>query len=83
MGLGIFAVIGVKVSIENGHSYDAMISITCGLLTGICGGMLRDVLTNSTPFVLVKRIYALAALAGAERIFEFLTAAQEIYIEKI
>ena len=28
-------------------------------------GMLRDVLTNSTPFVLVKRIYAIAAIAGS------------------
>ncbi len=65
LGLGVFAVIGVKVAIEQGHSEDALICITCGLLTGICGGMLRDVLTNNTPFVLVKRIYAVAALAGA------------------
>ena len=65
LGLGVFAVIGVKIGIEQGHSEDALICITCGLLTGICGGMLRDVLTNYTPFVLVKRIYALAALAGA------------------
>ncbi len=65
LGLGVFAVIGVKVAFEHGHTDDALISITCGLLTGICGGMLRDVLTNYTPFVLVKRIYALAALAGA------------------
>ncbi len=65
LGLGVFAVIGVTVALEKGHENDALISITCGLLTGICGGMLRDVLTNNTPFVLVKRIYALAALAGA------------------
>lgn len=65
LGLGVFAVIGVRVAIEQGHSSDALICITCGLLTGICGGMLRDVLTNYTPFVLVKRIYAVAALIGA------------------
>ena len=65
LGLGIFAVMGVKVAFDHGHTDDALISITCGLLTGICGGMLRDVLTNSTPFVLVKRIYALAVLAGS------------------
>ena len=65
LGLGVFAVIGVTVALQQGHSGDALICITCGLLTGICGGMLRDVLTNNTPFVLVKRIYALAALAGA------------------
>lgn len=65
VGLGIFAVMGVKVAFDHGHTDDALICITCGLLTGICGGMLRDVLTNYTPFVLVKRIYALAALAGS------------------
>lgn len=65
LGLGIFAVMGVKSGIEHGYADNALISLTCGLLTCICGGMLRDVLTNSTPFVLVKRIYALAALAGA------------------
>ena len=65
LGLGVFAVIGVTVAIEKGHEDDALICITCGLLTGICGGMLRDVLTNYTPFVLVKRIYAVAALTGA------------------
>ena len=56
---------GVKVAFEQGYETDALISITCGAVTCICGGMLRDVLTNSTPFVLVKRIYALAAIAGA------------------
>ena len=65
LGLGIFAVMGVKVAFEQGYETDALISITCGAVTCICGGMLRDVLTNSTPFVLVKRIYALAAIAGA------------------
>ncbi len=65
LGLGIFAVMGVKVAFDHGHTDDALICITCGLLTGICGGMLRDILTNYTPFVLVKRIYALAALAGS------------------
>ncbi|MBR5246383.1 MAG: trimeric intracellular cation channel family protein [Clostridia bacterium] len=65
LGLGIFAVVGVMVAIDKGYSDNALICITCGLLTGICGGMLRDVLTNNTPFVLVKRIYAIAALLGA------------------
>ncbi len=65
LGLGIFAVMGVKVAFEQGYADYALISITCGVLTSICGGMLRDVLTNSTPFVLVKRIYAIAAIAGA------------------
>lgn len=65
LGLGIFAVMGVKVAFEQGYEENALISISCGAITCICGGMLRDVLTNSTPFVLVKRIYALAAIVGA------------------
>ncbi len=65
LGLGIFAVMGVKVAFQHGYTDDALISITCGLISSICGGMLRDVLTNSTPFVLVKRIYAIAAIAGS------------------
>lgn len=65
LGLGIFAVMGVKVAFEQGYEDNALISITCGAITCICGGMLRDVLTNSTPFVLVKRIYAIAAIAGS------------------
>lgn len=65
LGLGIFAVIGVKVALQHGYAESALISISCGAITCICGGMLRDVLTNSTPFVLVKRIYAIAAIAGA------------------
>ncbi len=36
-----------------------------GMLTGIGGGMLRDVLVNEIPVVLRADLYALAALAGA------------------
>lgn len=65
LGLGIFAVMGVKVAIERGFENSGFIAISCGVLTCICGGMLRDVLTKSMPFILEKRIYALAATAGA------------------
>ena len=36
-----------------------------GMTTGVGGGMLRDVLTNSMPMVLRSRIYAVASLSGA------------------
>ena len=45
-----------------------IISIMQGMLSALDNkqlDMLRDVLTNSTPFVLVKRIYAIAAIAGS------------------
>lgn len=78
LGLGIFAVMGVKASFQHGYAGSALISISCGLITCICGGMLRDVLTNSTPFVLVKRIYALAALAGASVYYVLFVYGSEI-----
>ncbi len=65
LGLGIFAVMGTKVAIEKGFADDALITISCGCLTCIGGGIFRDVLTNSIPFVLVKRIYAIAAILGS------------------
>ena len=65
LGLGIFAVMGTKVGIENGFDNDAVITISCGVITCIGGGIIRDVLTKSIPFVLVKRIYAIAAIFGS------------------
>ena len=35
------------------------------MTTGVGGGMLRDILSHTTPAVLRKRIYALASIAGA------------------
>ncbi|MBR5202414.1 MAG: trimeric intracellular cation channel family protein [Clostridia bacterium] len=81
LGLGIFAVMGVKVAFEQGYENNALISITCGMLTCICGGMLRDVLTNSTPFVLVKRIYAIAAIAGASIYYLLYMYVKDVGIE--
>lgn len=62
-GLGIFAVTGTQKALEFGIS--PLMAAVLGMLTGIGGGMVRDVLTAQVPAVLRKEIYALAALAGA------------------
>ena len=36
-----------------------------GIITGVAGGVIGDVLCNEVPLVLRKEIYALAALAGS------------------
>ncbi|MGO5021508.1 trimeric intracellular cation channel family protein [Lawsonibacter sp. LCP25S3_G6] len=64
-GLGIFSVIGVQNTIDAGFGENAFFCVFLGLTTGVGGGMLRDVLSRSTPAVLRKHIYALASLAGA------------------
>lgn len=35
------------------------------MMTGVGGGLLRDVMANMTPMIFCKRIYAIAALAGS------------------
>lgn len=65
MGLGLFTVIGMNTAITCGYTANAPFVIFMGVLTGIGGGMIRDVSIREIPFVLTKRIYALASLAGA------------------
>lgn len=65
MGLGIFAVSGVQVTIEAGYTNNIFLAIVLGMTTGVGGGILRDVMSHSVPFVLRKRIYAIAAIVGS------------------
>ena len=64
-GLGIFSVIGVQNTINAGFGDNAFFCIFLGMLTGVGGGMIRDVLSQTTPAVLRKHIYALASIAGS------------------
>ncbi len=64
-GLGIFSVIGVQNTINAGFGDNAFFCIFLGMTTGVGGGMLRDVMSKSTPAVLRKHIYAIASLLGA------------------
>lgn len=64
-GLGVFTVIGVQNTVNAGFGANAAFCIFLGLTTGVGGGMLRDILSHSTPAVLKKNIYAVASLAGA------------------
>jgi uncharacterized membrane protein YeiH len=62
-GLGLFAVSGATKALS--FSLDPVPAMLLGMLTGIGGGMLRDVLTTEIPSVLREDLYAVAALAGA------------------
>lgn len=62
-GLALFAVSGATKALAF-HQGPAT-AILLGMLTGIGGGMARDVLVRETPAVLRSDLYAVAALAGA------------------
>ena len=64
-GLGIFSVIGVQHTINAGFGDNVFFCVFLGMLTGVGGGMLRDMMSQTTPAVLRKHIYALASIAGA------------------
>ena len=62
VGLGIFAVIGTQKALQFG--IEPIMAGTLGVVSGIGGGVLRDVLANRDPVVLNKDIYASAAIAS-------------------
>jgi uncharacterized membrane protein YeiH len=62
-GLGLFAVIGTQKALEYGLS--PIMAPLLGMVSGIGGGMLRDVLVAEIPAVLRSDLYAVAALVGA------------------
>jgi uncharacterized membrane protein YeiH len=62
-GLALFCVAGAQKALVFG--LDPVMAALLGMLTGIGGGMARDVLLSEVPVVLRSDIYALAALAGA------------------
>lgn len=61
MGLVAFSLIGCHVALEMG--YGTAVVILSGMLTGICGGVLRDVLCNQVPVVFQRELYAMVSLA--------------------
>lgn len=62
-GLALFAVAGTQKALAFG--LDPIMAPLLGMLTGIGGGMVRDVLLAQIPTVLRSELYAVAALAGA------------------
>ena len=63
VGLALFAVSGAHSAQVAGVS--PMIAITMGVVKATFGGMIRDVLSGTSPVVLSKEIYVTAALAGS------------------
>lgn len=63
VGLGVFTVIGTSRGLEAGLALPACIGLGC--VTGIGGGVMRDVLARRRPVVLHREIYAVASLGGA------------------
>ena len=64
IGLSVFCVFGVDVAIELGYT-NPILLIFCGCITGVGGGMLRDICSAEIPFIFRKHIYLIPTLCGA------------------
>ena len=78
IGLGVFTVIGATFA-YNLFGMNFLVIILSGMLTGIGGGILRDVFVNQTPIVFVKELYASASFIGAVAFYFTLMITGEIY----
>lgn len=65
LGLAAFVVDGVSACMKTSYYDNLFIVVFVGVITGVGGGVLRDVLANELPVIFVKHIYASAALVGA------------------
>ena len=72
LGLAIATVMGTDVALKLHTPPSA--AIIMGVMTGVAGGVMRDVICNEIPLVLQREIYATASIAGA-LIFVVLTSA--------
>jgi uncharacterized membrane protein YeiH len=63
VGLAVFAVTGAQKALD--HGIDPVMAAVLGMVSGIGGGIMRDVLAGDVPTVLRADLYALAALAAA------------------
>jgi uncharacterized membrane protein YeiH len=60
VGLSAFAVIGTQIALEMGYGF--IIAVVASVLTGVFGGVLRDLLCDRIPLVFQKELYASIAL---------------------
>lgn len=61
-GLAAFSIVGVDVALETGVA--PLTAALLGVVTGVGGGVIRDVLVNQRPTLLSGEIYAVAAGSG-------------------
>lgn len=62
LGLGLFTITGVQIGLENNLDY--LICVLLGTVTGVFGGVLRDIVVNKIPVVFKQEIYATASILG-------------------
>ena len=62
LGLAMFTIAGLQKTLQYDHPF--WVAIVMGCITGVAGGVIRDVVLNQEPIIFQKDIYAMASVAG-------------------
>lgn len=65
IGLGVFTVVGVNEALSISSNSTLFLLVFVGVITGVGGGILRDVMAGNMPYIFLKHIYASASIIGA------------------
>lgn len=62
IGLGLFVVVGAEKALALG--YDSWVIVIMATITGVVGGIVRDILINEIPIIFTQELYAVACIIG-------------------
>jgi uncharacterized membrane protein YeiH len=65
IGLGMFSVVGVQAAFSDAEQANLFLAVFVGVMTGVGGGVLRDVFAQNMPYIFVRHFYACASILGA------------------
>ena len=65
MNIFAFTVVGIDTAVLAGYGRYHFLIIFLGVITGVGGGLLRDIMAGETPYILRKHVYASASITGA------------------
>lgn len=79
LGLALFTVMGVQIAYTCVEDPTVFLLVFVGVVTGVGGGVLRDMMAGDTPYIFVKHVYASASLVGALVCVLFWLPGLEVY----
>lgn len=65
IGLGAFTVLGIRYVTEQTSYDNTAMLLFVGVVTGVGGGIIRDIFAGNVPYIFRKHVYATASIAGA------------------
>ncbi len=65
IGLGVFTIVGIQTAVSRSPESSTFLLVFLGTLTGVGGGVIRDMMAGDIPYIFVKHFYATSSIIGA------------------